>query len=429
MGFRRYFTTAMLCMTLLAGCSSGLAVDDQPTPTPITAPVPGGDNNTTGDKQPNPPTLEPHKFIDAQGLPFPVPSTEANPIITVSRDSAWGSNLNITTIPATIDGDYLLMLKAVAEDGKSLVGVAVPRDRTSSAAAKLVLMEVETRRITEIATKPNEYTGSNYAWATGASMDREWVVWREATTLQVYNIATDQRSEIKISNEYLNAPMRIGGTTALDHGIAVWAEGTSEKPEQDRIASVVKSVRIATGEITVLGRSGVNPGISWPTVIWIEPDLTTDPTQEGQVASRIVTLNLESGATLVLDGLYESDEVASYEDSVTWRGWSMGLIFLADFAQTSRQVIAPQYYSERQNLTLNKRLVAWDSSGGDVWDRQLGRLVMLNETYRTGTARVKGQTLAWQSVPDTNQQMGYGPDTLQPDDMTIHLLDTSQLSK
>src|SRR5688500_7338724 len=126
MGFRRYFATAMVFTLILTGCSAGPSVEALPTPTLVTAPVPPGDKQAGSE-----PTLQPVKppqYTDADGLPFPVPSTEANPIITVSRDSAWGSNLDITEISASIDDDHILMLKAVAEDGKTIVGLIIPRD-------------------------------------------------------------------------------------------------------------------------------------------------------------------------------------------------------------------------------------------------------------------------------------------------------------
>jgi len=423
MDFRRYLAGATVCMLILTGCNSGPTVDNEPTPTPITAPIPPGEKQAG-----TAPTLEPHKFTDAQGLPFPIPSTEANPIISVSRDTAWGGNLDIKEISAAIDDDSMLMLKAVAEDGKTIVGLIVPLDKTSFVASKLVLMDVASLQITEIATKPDEYGSSNHVWAKGASMNREWIVWLEGRTLQVYNIKSHQRSEIKISHEYLDARMPIKETISVDHGIAVWAEATSEEAVKDRIASIVKSVQLATGETSVLGRYGVNPIISWPTVAWIEPDLTTE--QEGQVLARLVTLDIQSGATKVLGGLWGFTEVAVSGDTLVWTNWDSGAgTILSNFAETRRQVIIPQQQQSagHQKLTLNERLVAWSS--GDVWDRNLGRLVWLDKTKGAGSAILKGDMLAWQILPPYTQQMGYEPFTMQPEDMKIYLLDTSQLPK
>jgi hypothetical protein len=424
MGFPRYFGKAAICTIILSGCSVGPSVQDQPTPTPVTAPVPGGDKQ--GGSEPTLQPVKPSQYTDAQGLPFPVPSTEANPILTVSRESAWGSNLDITEIPAILDDGYILTFKAVSEDGKTIVGRAGPTDRKSFAPPKLVLMDVASRQVTEIAKAPDE-SGAFYTWVNGVSMDQEWVVWPEGRILQVYNITTRQRSEIQMRDEFLEAHMPIKETISVDHGIAVWAEKASEKPGQDRIASVVKSVELATGETSVLAPSGMNPMISWPMVIWIEPDLTT--IQEGQVLSRLVTLNLETGAHQVMSGLLGVDEVAAYGETATWQGWGMNVVVLQDFAETRKQIIAPLDTTGRQNLTINERLVAWDSARSDVWDREIGRLIRLNETRAPVTVRLQGRMLAWQTDPSFNHRLGFESDILQPEEMKIYLLDTTTLNK
>src|SRR5205809_237924 len=82
----------------LAGCSVGQNKGGEPTATPVAIPAVGEE-----------PTLEPHKFTDARGAPFPVPSTEANPIRMMDMQAAWGSRPDIKSIPASIDADHVLI--------------------------------------------------------------------------------------------------------------------------------------------------------------------------------------------------------------------------------------------------------------------------------------------------------------------------------
>src|SRR3954454_12221689 len=77
----------------LAGCSVGQRGEVEPTATPIVVPAVGEE-----------PTLEPYKFTDANGAPFPVPTSDANPIRSEGREAAWGSGVEIKRIPAALDG-------------------------------------------------------------------------------------------------------------------------------------------------------------------------------------------------------------------------------------------------------------------------------------------------------------------------------------
>src|SRR5689334_6501081 len=116
----------------MAGCSAGQRGVAEPTATPITVPAVGEE-----------PTLEPYKFTDANGVPFPVPTTDANPIRSEGREAAWGSGVEVKRMPALLDAEHLLMLKGVAVDGRFVAGVRVPLAPMSPEPAAVVLVDVD----------------------------------------------------------------------------------------------------------------------------------------------------------------------------------------------------------------------------------------------------------------------------------------------
>src|SRR5205807_2450824 len=127
---------AFVALTLVA-CNAQPAIVDAPTPIPsatlASAPVPQQVQDK--DATPTPfsgqpgaePTLGPYSFTDAHGVPFPVPSTEANVINTTDMQTAWGANLSVRTIPSNIDADHVFLLRAVDEEGRYLVGQIITR--------------------------------------------------------------------------------------------------------------------------------------------------------------------------------------------------------------------------------------------------------------------------------------------------------------
>ncbi|MFL5734987.1 MAG: hypothetical protein ACJ78Q_17655, partial [Chloroflexia bacterium] len=358
-------------------------------------------------------------------------TTDANPIRSESREAAWGGGVEIKRIPASLDGEHVFLLKGVAEDGQFVVGLRVSRAQPGEEAPELVLMDVDSRVITEVAELPGDY-GSNAfgrGWF-GLAVDGDWVVWQEAGALKAYNVVTRTRTEINratdsrggIPDAYLPPSQAV----SADHGIVVWAEGTTEKPEKDRAASVIKSADLATGQVSVIGKGGVNPSISWPTVAWIEADLST--LVEGQARNRLVTLDLQTGEVHRRDELRDMSEVAIYSDSIALMNFSM--IFLENLGPTRRQVISPQQDGAfHSKLSLNDRLVAWVAEGPPrVWDRERESLVELDGYAGGGEARVvNGHTLAWESAPSFKDWMGAQGSGAVPDNLTIYVVDTSRL--
>jgi hypothetical protein len=417
-GFFCYLAMGLVLGLALAGCSAEQNKGGEPTATPVGIPAVGEE-----------PTLEPHKYTDARGAPFPVPSTEANPIRMVDREAAWGTALDIKRITASVDAEHVLILEGVAADGRFVAGVVVPRSRTSFEAPRLVLMDVAGGQITEVATLPFEYAGNSRG--LGLTVDGDWVVWHEASTLKAYNVATATLSQIELAaDSRMGVPesyVPYASAVAAGHGVVVWAETTSGKPEQDRVASVVKSADLATGRVSIIGRGGVNPVISWPVAAWIEPDLST--VVEGQARSRLVTLDLETGAPRRQGDLRELWEIGIHGDTIATQ--AQGVVYLENLQQTRRQVIAPQGGSIMNKLTLNERLVTWVSEGPPrVWDRELERLVNLDGyAGSVGGRVVNGHTLAWQSAPSYKDWMGSQEQGVLPDNLTIYVMDTLRLPK
>jgi hypothetical protein len=108
------------------------------------------------------------------------------------------------------------------------------------------------------------------------------------------------------------------------------------------------------------------------------------------------------------------------------------MIFLENLGPTRRQVIAPQQDgSFHYNLSLNDRLVTWESEGPPrVWDRALERLVELDGYAGSVDGRVvNGHTLAWQSAPSYKDWIDSPGQGMLPDNLTIYVMDTSQLPK
>lgn len=436
---RHYIIIVTACMSVLAGCNAGPIGNTEPTPTPITAQVPASGETPLAEKPlGGEPTLAPGKFTDGKGLPFPVPSTQANPILSLNRDVAWGNKPDIKEIPASIDADHVLILKAVSEDGKRIAGLVVPRDQTNSTHYKVVLLDVGSRQIIQVdtisaANEDNFYSYSPGVWTRiGLTLHENWLLWQENKTINIYNITTHDRSQIETGTDIQSGivgtympPTRL---ISMDHGTVVWAEAVDETPPKGKVATVVKSAELASGQVSVIGKYGVKPVIAWPNVAWIEPDTTTD--MEGQVLARLVILNMETGVSSTLSGVNGLTEIAISGDAVVSTSWDeVGTAVLTNMNETRRQVISPQQGSEPQEITLNDRLVTWSAGyyGATVWDRKLERLVNLGDGVNVGATLINKNALAWEVAPNYDAWLKYQESKILPGNMTIFVLDTSQL--
>ena len=426
--YTRRLTLVSLCALALtlSGCGTEA---QQATPTPIVMQAPA-DGSETPQPIPsgNEPTLEPYKFTDGSGAPFPVPSTEANPIRIVPREEAWGAGMDIKVIPALIDPEHMFLLRGVTEDGGTIVGLMVPRVQSDAGSTKLAVMDVSSRQLTEIAPLQLPNPGYYPFWHEVA-LDGEWVAWWDGSAISLYNVTTRASSQIETSTNGLESfheiPMMV--RVSIDRGVAVWAEGSGRETEGGRVDSVVKSIELSTGQISTLGEHGVYPVISWPLAAWIEPDLTTRT--EGISRSKIVTMDLQTGAKRDLGTYHWVQGIGLHNDAIVL-SFSGGLFnVLQDLTQTRRQIIMPEGYnsSHLYGSSLNERLATLSTGGAPrVWDRKLNHLVDLGGYGSSVAGRlINGNTLAWQVVPKGER---VDPFKL-PDNLTIYLLDTSQLPK
>jgi|GEM_PF-5305525 len=424
MNVSRYFVTAAACLLVLSGCGAGPS-GSTTTSTPISKQSP-----SSGEKPPSSgPILGPGEFTDARGLPFPVPSTQANPILLVDRKTAWGDKLTITEIPASIDADHALVLKAVSEDGGTIAGLVVPRSLSSESEYKLVLMDVATKQITEV---ERIRSSLKEPWMmTEVALDGQWLLWRVNSVMQVYNISTQAHSQIKPSNtrwvETYVPPQR---AIAVDDGVVVWTEAAEEDSEPGRIATVVKSADLATGEVSIIGKHGAYPATSGSTVAWIEPNLAAQ--DDDLVPSKVVVRDLKVEGKQALEGFGRLTMIAIHGDAVAYTGWLRfgGKAELVNLSQTRKQVIGPDQNADPDRITLNDRLVAMTSyiGGVQVWDRKLGHLVNLGgHSDHTGAGMINGNALAWQSATDYQSWTEYQSSKTLPKNMSIFVMDTSQL--
>lgn len=423
MAYLRVIVVALGCL-LVAGCSVGGA-GEQATPTPVTMGVP-----VAGEA-----TLEPNAFTDARGAPFPVPSTEANPIETVGWREAWGEGVEVKEIPGSVDPEQVLMLRAVSEDGSFVAGVLVPRTGGGSDRLKIVLMDVGSKRITEVGTLAQGYVGTASYGGSSIAVDGDWVVWQEGSTIRAYNKASRSYSQVETCctdpsryPDFNRIPQ--ARWLSVDRGAVVWAEGSEEEAPAGKVRSVVKRADLETGQTTVIGKYGLSPVISWPTVAWIEPDLSTEV--EGEFSSSIVTLDLETDEARTLGPpRWSLREIGAYQDWVAYAAMGAGMIFIENAAQTRRQVVAPMGGEFRTRLTMNERLVAWTSGGiPKVWDRAQERLVSLEGYAGSGEACVvNGSALAWQSVPSAEDWMASEGTGSLPGNYTIYVVDSAKLGK
>jgi hypothetical protein len=416
------------CALVLANCNPG-PVAGVATPTPLSVPVPQPDAGVTPTRQFDL-TPEPAPFTDSIGMPFPVPSTAANPILTVNRQTAWGRDLSIRQMPASVDDQHIFMLSGVAEDGRFVVGTIVPRDRRSMEKPRIALMDTATGRLTEIATAHN-YASNAYFACAGATVDGDWVVWQEGRKFRVYNVVTQALSEVqpaaRVGSDSIG-PYALPSTGGVwvDNGILVWAERSNEPAPPDKMPSVVKTYDLATGSMQTVGRYGAQPVISWPIVAWIEPDLTTEV--DGELQADLVALNLQTGERRTLIRFWSMREIGIHGDAIVGRSGSM--VFLINLDGTRKQVIAPENMGWEGRFTMNERLVTACHGPDRVWDRAQDRLVSLNGYGYTLSKIINGHMLAWQSVGSYKEWI-YSTQSgnVLPGDLAIHLLDTSQLPK
>jgi hypothetical protein len=394
----------------------------------------GAPSSAQGEKPtpvvPSEPTLEPFQFTTSSGAPFPVPTTDANPILTIGRNEAWGSALDIKSLPARVDDDYYLQPIGVSPDARFVVALVLRGPCTCDWTARVVTVDVATGARTEIGALTT-LQGNMVYTVRSAAVSGDWIVWPDADHFSAFNTATNALQTVPIGHgtePVLDFFMDYWtGKTQVDHNVLVWSEGSPGTPDPGRQPTVVKSRDLNTGEETVLGRGGQNPVISYPYVAWIEADLTT--LNEGDVLSRIVVANLETHELRrELPGLRWPYELALKDGwLVTWSHFNT--TFLENLEQTRRFVIRPQEGVSTSGLTLNDRIVTWMGQGPTrVWDRRLERLVLL-DSGGGGMTFVNGNALVWEASEGGEGKAGANGAPVPPGDFTIYVMDTGQLAR
>lgn len=463
------FVLGLICALVAVGCDMAPQVDrGRPTATPVSQilPVPRGTSaplavstsmavgvpaggakqgtqeaqdtqGVSGGKQQPGATLAPDQYTDANGLPVPVPSTAANPIVWVDREAAWGADLPITQVPALVDADHVFKMTDVSADGKLLAGVLSPVSSTEHyLTGTLTLMNVANRQVS--APKPSGVPVS----ASAARLDGDWLVWWDEgadwrwdqTIISAYNLTSGQERRVEagplprvqsLAQSVFDAFPR---TPSVSGGTVVWAELVDSVPDPNKMASVVKSMDLATGEVKVLGTGGAAPITDGKHVSWIQPDLSTY-TADGEFSSVIVVTDLHTGQTQSIDVGFWCRQLALDGD---WLAYNGQPTVLENLSQTWRQVIVPEGGERVEYLAMNSRVVAIGSMLS-VWDRLQNRLVRLGgypmdplALYGQTTA-VKGNTLAWESAP--GMYNAATPEAAILPSLQIYIVDTSQLPK
>ncbi len=444
MSTRRFilWLQGMLLVLSAVGCSpasqTGLPTSTPPSePTILAAP-------TMGNTEVLPPPTSTWSTQETQAmpsenyseiLPSPVPTDPANPIISLPITSAWGTRLKIEKIPTAVDEQHVMNLYAVAPDAKFIVASITPRDTRSQEDSSLALVDVESKKTTEIARYSGP-SGYNYMMAIsdfGAETDGEWVVWQETYAIKAYSTRSGQSSTITTTPEDPNRHMGSAyGKPRVDHGFVIWTEPSEDDNYYSGSPVTVKIADLATGTVSVLSTSGGSPTISWPHVGWVEypaqEDIRTTPYK-----GSVVLLDLQTQQRKTLDAPKAPQRIALYENAFSWSSMS-GDLFLSDLNETNQQHIAANEWGgigiSYRGLRMSDRLVTWVLYPIRVWDQVQRRQVLLeNNGERVSPPVLNEHALAWQaggSFEDVDKTKGSG---LLPNNETIYVLDTAQLPK
>lgn len=423
------------------GLQPALIDEPEPTATPVTANVPGVEKDQPSKGTPQAgaePTLAPGEFTYANGVPFPVPSTQANAIPITTMEEAWGANIKMDTYPTLFNQNDEFRLVAVDEDGRFLVGEvnlsAVAN--ASSEVSNLSIMDLPTGGVSPI---PGSAWGDAGYYVRGSAVvNGDWIAWLMGSadgetsklTIKAYNRVTASVVDIPLKPTVDNivpdfrSLLPSLSSNSVDHNMVVWAEASGEIVK-GKLASVIKSYNLDTGETTEIGRYGLRPVIYWPYVAWLETDLGS--AIEGEYNVTIVVHNLQTGENRTLGTNYSIRELAIYDDTIGYTAGISGI--LENMAQTRRQIITPYGFAQVWRLTLNDRLAAsLGTNAPAVWDRKLEEVVRLtgftsSSQGNFGTCVVNGHTLAWQSGPKLDVTNPITP----PTDVKIYVVDTNSL--
>jgi len=342
------------------------------------------------------------------------------PSLTMTK--AWGTGIKVETIPLMFGADYRLMCNTITPDGQYLVCEAMSVDfwtdldrHGGTRPGKVVLVDVHSHAVTEIRTLSRKD-----AQAFDTAADDKWITWIEAADVTGFKDAaffTYDRATYTLTSEALKDVQHPAVTDPTSHGVVVWTDSFVLQ------GGVLRKKVLATGQTEVLAQNALQPKISWPYVAWLQvrestPDITT---------YFMTVLNLDVGQRKTL-----RDPYGFYFDidgnTIVW-ATRPGEVVLTDIDETYRQVLVRGSYGDLiEGLNINDRLVSWmaiSSSNGQVWDRELGRLVTLDGA-NVNAQFLSGKYLLWEwsKAQDPNDPPG------KVDlDLYINVLDTSTLPK
>ncbi len=440
---QRLFICALLFLALamsLSACDSGDVTPNSSTPTPPT---------TVQATQMTKPTIGIPPTQPSPMQTESVSSSNQQPTSTVAKgldiNQAWGANLPIALIPALVDATHQFLLMTITPDARYLVGSVVTRKQDElggTEPGKVVLMDVQTHKITELRMFPH-----NDTQMVAAAADDEWVVWAESAqepnffanwVIYSYNRKSQLIKQIAEAPRDKNGVALAGGPLILpkvDHGIAVWSQIPPEGA--DKIHSLVMSTNLATGETSTITDLGLQPTISWPYVAWEGPTNTITQSTAERPDTNIYVLDLQTGVTQPVKSTRNPSGFSLYKDSVVWITAQGDQINLTDVNDSKSQVIAQVHTTEAdvaegdtlQFPTINDRLITWISYRRiAVWDRARQQIVNVTPVdNQQRNSFVNGNGYVWQSGASPEDVTNNGGD-LGAAGVIYNIVDTSQLS-
>lgn len=321
--------------------------------------------------------------------------------------------------------NYALVAHYTAtSDGRYLVASLIPREGldTTTRPSYLVLSDIATGAIITIRRLPRPQSQ-----VITASSEGDWVVWAEAAdqpnffdwTLLGYNRRTGGVTQLAAAvHQQGHAIPGPYPTPVVSHDHVIWGEAIGPITTDNYDNAVVRLTDLLSGHITTVATRAGLPVLSWPWAAWDQQ--SSGP--NGYMALK----NLETGQTTQIAGQPATFVLwgtsAAYDDV-------QSVSLLDDFTRDSTHPLLLQLVSQLfhlQFVTLNDRIVAWQSDGPpQVYDRLERRLVTLPVATREITAFVSGRLLVWLDEEPPDQQAKEPPNWAAA--ATILVLDTTTL--
>lgn len=368
-------------------------------------------------------------------VPMVSPAVPPSPI---ALNDAWNMKPKISTISIAVGQDRILSEITATPDARYLVCSVDSRRSNEQGRAEpgvLVLFDVQTRQITEIHRAPLRTTA-----IVTAAADDNWVVWAEAAqepgffsdwVLYAYNRASHSMKQIATAPTDKNGAPLVGAMIQVraDHGVAVWSQPTVTNQSSGAVTSEVHSIDLATGQTRLLTDNGLGPSLSWPYAAWTRAENQPSSQIQGANKGTIVVRNLVTGSEKALIKPDTPSNFALYKGTIVWITADEHEAVLTDVDETYQKTIARAAEDDRFEFPyIGERFVVWRSPvSTQAWDLAQQRLITLETKAVWGIFTV-GNALVWMSPPSASTINPTDAD-LEPNDRTIHVLDSSQLPK